>query len=128
MKVRKTTLYFFGISLLIGLAAHLILANVQDVENVKDIDFVEGESQKVVIGMKDFNYYPQTVRVKVNQPVEIHLDDSVQGCFRSFTIREFGVSEYLKTSKDKIIFTPTKTGSFRFACSMGMGTGTLIVE
>ncbi len=128
MKIRKTTLYFFGILVLIGLSVYLILTNLAEVDGVKDLGVVNGDSQKVVIGMKNFNYYPQVVRVKVNQPVEIYLDDSVQGCFRSFTIRDFGVNEYLENPEDKIIFTPTKTGSFRFACSMGMGTGTLIVE
>ena len=78
--------------------------------------------------MKNYNYYPQTVKVKANQPVRIYLDKSVAGCYRSFTIRDFGVVKYLETEKDYVEFTPNKKGSFRFACSMGMGTGTLIVE
>lgn len=87
-----------------------------------------GESQKVIIGMKNGNYYPNTITVKANQPVEITLDNSVGGCFRSFVIKDFGVSKYSKDPSQKIVFTPTKTGTFRFQCGMGMGTGTLIVE
>ena len=34
----------------------------------------------------------------------------------------------LQTPTDYVEFTPTKKGTFGFACSMGMGTGTLIVE
>jgi plastocyanin domain-containing protein len=84
--------------------------------------------QKVTLSIKNGNYYPNTVRVKANQPVRIYLDKSVSGCYRSFTIRDFGIAKYLPTEKDYVEFTPSKKGTFRFACSMGMGTGTLIVE
>ncbi len=87
-----------------------------------------GKIQEVTLGMKGYNYYPNTVAVKANQPVRIYLDKSVGGCYRSFTIRDFGIAKYLATPKDYVEFTPTKKGSYRFACSMGMGTGTLIVE
>ena len=87
-----------------------------------------GEVQDGVLGMKDFNYYPNTVTVKVNQPVRVSLDESVFGCFRDFTVREFGVHEYLATPQDTVEFVPNKKGTFSFACSMGMGVGRLIVE
>ena len=87
-----------------------------------------GSVQKVTLSMKNSNYYPNTVTVKVGQPVRIYLDSSVSGCYRSFTIRDFGVAKYLKSPTDYVEFTPNKKGSFRFACSMGMGTGTLVVE
>ncbi|HIH52208.1 cupredoxin domain-containing protein [Candidatus Pacearchaeota archaeon] len=84
--------------------------------------------QKVTLSMKNYNYYPNTVTVKVGQPVRIYLDSSVSGCYRSFTIRDFGIAKYLQNPTDYVEFTPNKKGSFRFACSMGMGTGTLVVE
>jgi plastocyanin domain-containing protein len=84
--------------------------------------------RKVTLGIKNANYYPQTITVKVNEPVRIYLDSSVTGCYRAFTIPALGVSKYLEYPADYVEFTPTKKGSFRFACSMGMGTGTLIVE
>ena len=89
---------------------------------------INGPVQQVTLGMKDFNYYPNEVKVKSNQPVEITLDDSVYGCLRSFTIKDLGISKYAKTVADKILFTPAKKGTFTFACSMGMGYGKLIVE
>ena len=85
-------------------------------------------AQKIVLSFKNGNYYPNTVTVKAGQPVSISLDSSVQGCYRSFTVREFGISKYLASPSDSVTFTPTKPGTYRFACSMGMGTGTLIVE
>ena len=87
-----------------------------------------GEVQKITLGVKNYNYYPNTITVKVNQPVEITLDSSVKGCLRSFTIKSLGVSKYSSSPSEKIIFTPTQTGTFSFACSMGMGYGTIIVE
>ncbi|MDP3966413.1 MAG: cupredoxin domain-containing protein [archaeon] len=87
-----------------------------------------GNFQKVTLGIKNGNYYPNTVTVEVNKPVRVYLDSSVTGCFRSFTMRDFGIAKNLPTPNDYVEFTPSKTGSFRFACSMGMGTGTLIVK
>lgn len=87
-----------------------------------------GNAQQVTLGMKNGNYFPSTITVKANQPVELTLDSSVVGCFRSFTIRDLGVADLSNNPSDTIIFTPTKTGTFRFSCSMGMGFGTIIVE
>lgn len=84
--------------------------------------------QKVALSMQNYNYHPQTVTVKAGQPVQISLDQSVTGCFRSFTIPQLGVAKVLRTPTDMATFTPTKKGSYKFQCSMGMGYGTLIVE
>ena len=86
------------------------------------------EFQKITLSVKDYNYYPNTIKVKSGAPVELTLDKSVSGCLRSFTIKELDVAKNSRSPEDKIKFTPTKTGSFRFACSMGMGYGTIIVE
>jgi plastocyanin domain-containing protein len=88
----------------------------------------DGKVQQVVLSMKDLNYYPQEIRVKEGQPVSITLDSSVQGCLRSFTIRELGVHGLSTSPSETIDFTPTKKGVFKFMCSMGMGYGKLIVE
>ena len=87
-----------------------------------------GETQKIVLSMKNNNYYPNTIRVKAGLPVEISLDKTISGCYRSFNIKDFGISEYLATPQDTVVFTPNKKGTFTFACSMGMGYGKLIVE
>jgi len=89
---------------------------------------LNGEVQKLVLSEEGLNYYPQQVKVKVNQPVSLSLDEKVKGCLRTITIRDLGVSKYLKTSQDSIEFLPTKKGVFTIACSMGMGLGKLIVE
>ncbi|OIO41595.1 hypothetical protein COU56_03145 [Candidatus Pacearchaeota archaeon CG10_big_fil_rev_8_21_14_0_10_31_9] len=109
--------------------------NVQGIDNVNanpdsDInpDTSNGDVQKVNIGIKNYNYYPNTITVKANKPVEITLDSSVVGCYRGFVIRGFGINQYSSNPSEKITFTPTKTGTYKFQCSMGMGRGTIIVE
>ncbi len=87
-----------------------------------------GEVQEIVIGMKDYNYYPNTINVKAGNSVKLSLDDSVYGCFRDFTINDLGVRKYLETSNDFVEFTPTQPGTYTFSCSMGMGVGKLIVS
>nr|MBA4404913.1 hypothetical protein [Nanoarchaeum sp.] len=86
------------------------------------------EFQEVVLGMKNYNYYPNEISVNVGEPVRITLDSSVKGCYRGFTINELNVRKYSKSPEDYIEFTPMEKGTYRFACSMGMGTGKLIVK
>ena len=133
--MKATTLGIIAIIFIIAVGAFVFLGSGKNNGSVNGNSITgnvvnEGNEnvQKINIGMKDYNYYPNTIKVKANQPVEITLDNSVYGCLRSFVIKEFGVSKYSKDSNDKIVFTPNKKGTFTFACSMGMGFGKLIVE
>jgi len=85
------------------------------------------EIQKITLSMKG-NYYPNTIKVKSGIPVEITLDNSIKGCYRNFNIPELGISKYSSGPLDTITFTPNQKGTFGFRCSMGMGTGTIIIE
>ncbi|MEK6945436.1 MAG: cupredoxin domain-containing protein [Nanoarchaeota archaeon] len=87
-----------------------------------------GQIQNVVLSMKDYNYYPNTVTVKANEPVRISLDNSVVGCYRTFTIPSLNVRKSLQSTSDYVEFTPTKAGTYKFQCGMGMGYGTLVVN
>lgn len=87
-----------------------------------------GEIQEVVLGMKNYNYYPEKVSVGAGNTVRLSMDDSAYGCFRDFTLREFGVRKYLATPSDYVEFVADKKGTYTFSCSMGMGIGTLVVE
>ena len=130
IRIKKSSFYMAGIIILITFFGYFILGSSDDSSIIGSVIAVDSnkEAQKVVLGLKDFNYYPNTIKVKANKPVSISLDKSVYGCLRDFTIREFGIRKYLRTPSDTVEFTPTKPGVYRFSCSMGMGTGTLIVE
>ena len=103
-----------------GVIAGGIIGNIVAVNSNKGV-------QKVVLGLKDFNYYPNTIKVKAGKPVSISLDESISGCLRDFTIRDFGIRKYLRTPSDTVEFTPSKSGIYRFSCSMGMYTGSFNV-
>ena len=130
IRIKKSSFYMAGIIILITFFGYFILGSSDDSSIIGSVIAVDSnkEAQKVVLGLKDFNYYPNTIKVKANKPVSISLDKSVYGCLRDFTIREFGIRKYLRTPSDTVEFTPSKSGIYRFSCSMGMGTGTLIVE
>ena len=126
--MKNTTLLIIVILLVIG-GAFFVFGNSSDgISNSQVQNIQNGEAQQITLGMKNYNYYPNTIRVKANQPVEITLDSTVVGCYRSFTIRSLGVKKYSASPSEKITFTPTEKGTFGFSCSMGMGTGTIIVE
>ena len=129
--MKSTTIFIIALILLIGIGGFFLIRNgnlsgstIQDLPDNQGND----EIQNVVLSYKNYNYFPNTITVKANQPVRISLDSSVGGCYRSFVMRDFGISKYLKTPSDYIEFTPTKKGTYKFSCAMGMGTGTLIVE
>lgn len=76
-----------------------------------------------------YNYILSPSVVQVNVPVRITGDVSrLNGCYRTVTIPDLGVRKTLSSGDNTIIFTPTKTGDFTVACSMGMATTTLTVE
>jgi len=125
----KSTTVIVLIVLILGIVGFFVYNNSsKPIDGNVIVDTNNADAQNIIISMKNGNYYPQTITVKAGQPVSISLDSSVVGCYRSFNIKQLGVSKYLKTPSDTVIFTPKEKGTYRFACSMGMGTGTLIVE
>ncbi len=130
--MKNTTLLGVIVAIVLIIGGFMLVNGKTVTRNVvaQDADVIAGESQQVVLSMKNFNYYPQEVRVKAGQPVEVKLDSKVGGCLRSivFDLGDKKASKYLRTDKDSLIFTPTKKGTFNFACSMGMGYGTLVVD
>ena len=126
--MKKGTIYIILAFAVIIIAGYMLLGKSSGTSNSLIGNSQGGDFQKIVLGIKNYNYYPNTVTVKANEPVRIYLDESVVGCYRGFTIKSLGIAKYLKTPNDYIEFTPTEPGTYGFACSMGMGKGTLIVE
>jgi uncharacterized protein len=81
--------------------------------------------QLVTINVHSNRYEPDYVRVRQGVPVELNLvSNGAYGCATAFVFREFGIATYLKpTDRQSFSFTPTKKGTFTFACSMGMYYG-----
>jgi len=97
---------------------------VQDVNAGDDKD-----AQVVNLGIKDYNYYPNTINLKYNVPAKIVVDtNKVKGCLQSIVIPDFGIRKFVKANDNIISFTPNKKGTFSFSCSMGMGFGKIVVS
>lgn len=85
--------------------------------------------QEVNLYVQGAEYYPNPITVKKGVPVRIIADVSrVPGCAKSIVIPEFGVRKYVRAGDNEIEFTPDKSGTFPFSCSMGMYQGTIVVQ
>jgi uncharacterized protein len=77
---------------------------------------------------KNYNYQLTPSVLKKGVPVRMEVDlSTVVGCARSVTIPELGVRKIDGPTDNVITFTPTKTGTFKIACSMNMYVGTFSV-
>jgi sulfite exporter TauE/SafE/copper chaperone CopZ len=73
--------------------------------------------------------YPN-ITVKVGMPVRWEFDapqGSISGCNRSLYIPEYQLEHTFQTGENIIEFTPTRTGTFRYSCWMGMIRATITV-
>ena len=92
----KNTTIVVGIVILLVIGGYFVFANTQKENTAVSgnvVNNLEGV-QKVVLSVKNANYYPNTINVKAGQPVSLTLDSSVQGCLRSFNIKDLGVQGY----------------------------------
>lgn len=90
---------------------------------------VKGGVQEVVLSVQGANYYPNPIRVKKGVPVRLVADiSSMPGCSKSIVIPEFGIRKTVSTGDNLMEFTPDKSGTFDFSCSMGMYRGKIVVE
>jgi len=130
--MRNTTI-LLAIAVLVVLAGSFIFTSGDEgiTGNViaQDPQVLQGETQRVVLGVKDFNYFPNTIKVKANKPVEIVADKSLMkaGCLRGIISRDLGISKTFTKEGDSVTFTPSKKGIFTFACPMNMGFGKIEV-
>lgn len=87
--------------------------------NVRLVNGVQVMDMKI-----DFiDYLPHKFTVKKGVPVQWNVDSTeASGCMRSLLVPGLRINEYLGVGKKTVRFTPTKTGVFKFSCSMGMGT------
>jgi heme/copper-type cytochrome/quinol oxidase subunit 2 len=85
--------------------------------------------QEVQVSMQGWQYQPNPIRLKVGVPARLVVDlSTVTGCMRSIQIPSLGVAKYVSQGDNVIEFTPSKAGTFRMQCSMGMGRGVVVVE
>jgi len=101
-----------------------IFASSTDTQaNTETANIVDGK-QIVKMTVSGYTYSPNKFTVVEGVPVEWQIDGAnAAGCGRVIVMPSLGVSKYLSPQDiTTIIFTPTKTGTIPFNCSMGMMT------
>lgn len=90
---------------------------------------VENGVQQVTIDVQANGYTASAQTIKKGVPVRLTMKTHGSlGCSRAFTIPDYNISKVLPlTGTDTIEFTPNKTGTLVYTCSMGMYTGQFTV-
>lgn len=85
---------------------------------------VDGK-QKAAVTVGSSGYSPRTITLKRDVPVELTFLGQGYGCATAVVSRDFwdGIKEVGKGETVAVNFTPTKTGKFKYTCTMGMYTG-----
>ena len=78
----------------------------------------------------DGGYSPAVIRVRVGQPVRLEFDRRDSGsCTEEVVLGDFGLRVFLPPGKTTPVeFTPTHSGTYEFACGMGMVRGKVIAK
>jgi plastocyanin domain-containing protein len=83
---------------------------------------------KLAVTKKGF--VPDKVKVKKGEPLRLLVTRKTeQTCATEIEIEDTKISQDLPLNKEvEVDYTPTKSGEVRYACSMGMVSGVLLVE
>lgn len=83
---------------------------------------ISKEGVQVIHSTLSSRRYP-AITVEVGIPVQWIIDapsGSINGCNNRMVIPEYGIEHTFESGKNIIEFTPTKAGTFRYSCWMGM--------
>lgn len=114
---------FCVFSLMQGLSPASLSANASSAQ----AKIVNGK--QVVESTLESGAYPD-ISVKVGAPVRWVINapaSAINGCNKTMDIADYGVEHTFSPGKNVIEFTPTKSGSVRALCWMGMIEGTITV-
>jgi copper chaperone CopZ len=100
-------------------------ASAQNVPSAADAS----GAQVVRLYVQGSSYMPNPIRVKKGVPVRLVGDiANMPGCSKDVVISDFNVRKYLTAGDNVMEFTPDKSGTFAFSCSMNMYRGQIVVE
>jgi plastocyanin domain-containing protein len=89
----------------------------------------EAESEDLTI-VVDGGYSPATIEVPLGKPVRLHFERRDSGaCTDEVVFGDFGIRRFLPAGQTTTVeFTPSRAGTYQFACGMGMVRGKVIVQ
>lgn len=129
LKVAGLIVILFGLFNITNAQKVLSLHNDNTI-NVKQNgkNFNEKEVQILNMEQAGRGYIPDRLQVEVNRPVRWVINSTnPYSCASSLVVPSLKINQRLKLGENIIEFTPTQTGTIRFACSMGMYTGVIEV-
>ncbi len=114
-----------GLALILFTAKHFLSPSKVPAMSVSEMNGVQQQTIQVKGG-----YSPNSIRVKAGRPVRLIFDrHETSACSAELVIPDFGIRKDLPAHKQTTIdFTPTKAGTYEFACGMNMLRGTIIAE
>jgi plastocyanin domain-containing protein len=88
------------------------------------------QAQVIEMSVTSDGFVPPAAKVKAGQPVRLVITRKTdRTCATDIVIREFHIKKPLPLNRAvEVIFTPTHTGTIRYACAMDMISGTLTVQ
>jgi plastocyanin domain-containing protein len=120
----KSTIVSIVSAMVIILAASAALAKG------KDSAGKVAAAQVIEMSVTGEGFVPAQVKVKAGQPVKLIVTRKTdRTCAKEIVIKDFGINQPLPLNQAiEVTFTPTKAGSFRYACAMDMIAGVIMVE
>lgn len=86
------------------------------------------EAQEARMTADYYGYLPRQLTVKKGVPVKWIIDaKTIYTCASQLVMPSMGIQRSLEEGENIIYFTPTKTGTIPFSCSMGMYRGRFVV-
>ena len=89
-----------------------------------------GAKERVTVEVTNEGFVPKEIPAKVGQPITLVVTRKTDmTCAKQIIFADLGVEKELPMNEAvEVTVTPTKSGDLRFACSMDMIAGKLVVE
>jgi uncharacterized protein len=89
---------------------------------------MKGDYQEINMEVTRYGWTPDTFTLKKGVPVKWNINvKELTGCNNEIIVRDYNIDVKLKKGMNVVEFTPTKTGTVRWSCWMGMIPGAFIV-
>ena len=86
------------------------------------VTWAQPEPRVIAIRAKKFEYMPSEIELKVGEPVVLEL--TTEDVHMGFDAPELGLhADIIPGRVARVPFTPSKPGSFEFACDVFCGSG-----
>jgi sulfite exporter TauE/SafE/copper chaperone CopZ len=84
------------------------------------------QEQVVKMTVTDSGYQPSQLVIRTGIPVRWEINNQATGCARSLVASSIGINAVLRPGANIFRFTPSRSGTIPFSCSMGMYRGEFV--